>query len=248
MRLGIIADIHGNLPALEAVLVDAQRRGVPKFINLGDILYGPLWPRETYDLLHKVDAVTIQGNQDRDIYEAASRETIDHPTMQFVLDQLGEGEIGWLKSVPNVLEYSSRVYLCHGTPDSDREYLLEDISLGFPVVWPDAVLLGKLGGIGHSLVLCGHTHIPRIVQLSTGAIVLNPGSVGLPAYDDDTPSYHRMENHSPHASYAVVEDAPGGWQLEVIRVAYDYTAAADRARANGRNDWSRWLHTGRAGP
>ena len=59
LKFAILSDIHGNRWALAAVLEDAKRRGITRFINLGDILYGPLKPLETYDLLKTVDAVTI---------------------------------------------------------------------------------------------------------------------------------------------------------------------------------------------
>ena len=65
MRIAVIADIHGNLPALEAVLIDIARRHVDRTINLGDCVSGPLWPREVCDLLMASDDLTIRGNHDR---------------------------------------------------------------------------------------------------------------------------------------------------------------------------------------
>ena len=65
MRIAVIADIHGNLPALEAVFVDIERRDVDQIINLGDCVSGPLWPREVCDLLMDRDDMTIRGNHDR---------------------------------------------------------------------------------------------------------------------------------------------------------------------------------------
>jgi predicted phosphodiesterase len=66
MKIGVLSDIHGNVLALKAALADAKLRAVERFINLGDILYGPLKPRNTFELLQTTDAVTTQGNQDRD--------------------------------------------------------------------------------------------------------------------------------------------------------------------------------------
>ena len=65
MRIAVIADIHGNLPALEAVLADIQHRDVDRTVNLGDCVSGPLWPREVCDLLMASDYLTIRGNHDR---------------------------------------------------------------------------------------------------------------------------------------------------------------------------------------
>jgi hypothetical protein len=73
MRIAVIADIHGNLPALEAVLADIQHRNVERTINLGDCVSGPLWPREVCDLLTTRDDLTIRGNQ-----TAGCQEPIPH--------------------------------------------------------------------------------------------------------------------------------------------------------------------------
>ena len=98
-----------------------------------------------------------------------------------------------------------------------------------------------------ALALCGHTHMPRTMQLIGGPLVVNPGSVGLQAYDDDHPHLHHMESDSPHARYALVERSPQGWQVEHRAVTYDWEQAAQRAEANGRPDWADALRTGRMG-
>jgi hypothetical protein len=74
---------------------------------------------------------------------------------------------------------------------------------------------------------------------------VNPGSVGLPAYDDDTPVKHFMETYSPHASYAVLEKGHGGWSVSLHRVVYDWNEAARQARKSGREDWAQGLENGR---
>ena len=72
----------------------------------------------------------------------------------------------------------------------------------FSALWADRL---------RPLILCGHTHLPRVVALSSGQLVVNPGSVGLPAYADDAPVAHAMQTFSPHASYAILESGPSGW-------------------------------------
>jgi predicted phosphodiesterase len=95
------------------------------------------------------------------------------------------------------------------------------------------------------LLLCGHTHLQRSMRLPTGAFVLNPGSVGWPAYDDDHPCSHVMEAGTPHARYAVADDASGEWRAEFRSVVYAWDRAAATAEANGRPDVAGALRTGR---
>ena len=79
------------------------------------------------------------------------------------------------------------------------------------------------------------------------ALLLNPGSVGLPAFDDDHIAFHVHQTGSPHARYALCEsDAQGRWSVAQIAVAYDWSAAVAQATRNGAADWARWLATGLA--
>lgn len=245
MKLAVLSDIHGNLWALTAVLDDAKRRGITQFINLGDVLYGPLKPFETYELLKTLNVVTIQGNEDRDIYEFEPSRDESHPTLTYMLKELGEEPLEWLKSLPNTTVLAKEIFACHGIPTSDLVYLLEDISSGLPIVKDEATILSHLNEIKQPVVLCGHSHIARVVQLSSGQLIINPGSVGLPAYDDDAPGYHAMQNYSPLASYAVIEKQGEVWQVELLKVPYDVQSAVDQAQRQGRKDWAHWIKTGR---
>ena len=106
-----------------------------------------------------------------------------------------------------------------------------------------AVLLDALAE--HWPLVAGWTHVPRLVALPGGRLVVNPGSVGLPAYTDDRPHPHAMEAGSPHARYAVLEEREGGWTVELVAVPYPFQEAAATARRNGRADWAEWIATGR---
>ena len=86
------------------------------------------------------------------------------------------------------------------------------------------------------MILCGHTHLQRVVTLEDGRLIVNPGSVGLPAYNDDRPYSHVVESGSPHARYAVVSDEGSGWTADLHLVEYDWEQAARDAEANGRMD------------
>lgn len=188
ITIAAISDIHSNVFALDAVLGDIKKRGVDQIVNLGDILYGPIAPRATYELLmaHRDDIITIRGNQDRQIYEALHLSTMaeiaNNPTMDFIVRDLPKDAIEWMRALPFDCHLSEDVYLCHGTPTDDMVYLLEDIATGAPTVRSDSNILSLLNGIDSSVIVCGHTHIPRTVTLSSGQMVINSGSVGYPAY------------------------------------------------------------------
>jgi hypothetical protein len=87
--------------------------------------------------------------------------------------------------------------------------------------------------------------VPRLVQLNEGPTIVNPGSVGIPAFSARHPVPHVHELGSPHARYALIERAKDGWQVEFHAIAYDWQRAARRALDNGRADFARWL-SGRA--
>ena len=88
------------------------------------------------------------------------------------------------------------------------------------------------------------THLPPAVQVPNGPLVVNPGSVGLPAYEHDEPCPHRMESGTPHARYAVVRRSRKSWTVEHRAVVYDWDAAASCASDVGRLDWAHQLLTG----
>lgn len=246
MKIAAISDIHSNVYALDAVLKDIKTRGVNVTVNLGDILYGPIAPRATYDLLMAHNIVTIRGNQDRQIYEATKSDIEQNPTLAFILNDLGPEPLEWMKALPPTHQLTDDVFLCHGTPTSDLIYLLENVETGKPVVRSEKEILSLLGNQKSSVVVCGHTHIPRAVSLASGQLIVNTGSVGLPAYCDDEPIVHAMENYSPHANYVILEKHDNDWSVNTINVAYDYQKAAQDASKRGRDDWAYYLSTGRA--
>lgn len=245
MRIAILSDIHSNVFALEAVLADIELQQVDQLVNLGDILYGPIAPKATYNLLQQHDFITICGNQDRQIFQATAQEIASSPTMEFIVKDLGQAPLAWMQSLPFDQQLNDEIYLCHGTPNNDLIYLLEDISSGAAILRDDAQIIELLGQQRSSLILCGHTHTPRAVKLSTNQLIVNPGSVGLQAYTDDEPVVHSMENYSPHANYAIVEQTNHGWIVEQRRVPYDVTAAVEACKLRDRHDWIHFLTTGR---
>ncbi len=245
MRIAILSDIHSNLFALEAVISDIKQRNADITVNLGDILYGPIAPRATYDLLQEYDFVTISGNQDRQIAEASQTEIEANPTLQFILEELGPEPLDWLRNLPGEKRLTDEIYLCHGSPNDDMTYLLESVESGLPGLRSDREILQLLNGHQEAVILCGHTHIARAVFTSTRQLIVNPGSVGLPAYTDDIPVRHSMQSFSPHTTYAMIENCGRGWSVQHIKVAYDYQKAVALAQQRNRADWAHFLATGR---
>ena len=253
MKLAVISDIHGNLLALQAVLADIARQDIGQTVNLGDILSGPLQPAETADLLMTQNFPTIRGNHERQVLALLDRP--DGPLDPSTTDghtarQLLPVHLAWLRGLPISLMLNADVLLYHGTPVSDLQYWLETVVPGFGQQGNSGVraatpaeVAARLGPATHPVVLCGHTHVPRLAQ-SGGVLVVNPGSVGLPAYDDDHPQPHVIENGAPHARYAVLEKTAKGWHVDLRAVPYDHLAQAALAARNGREDWAHALATG----
>lgn len=126
----ILSDIHSNVYALRAVVEHAKRLGIGQFINLGDILYGPIAPQQTFQYLQSLNTITICGNQDRQIFQATQNDIDANPTMQFIWQQLSQEAMAWMQALPFDYQIGDDIYVCHGTPSDDLEYLLEDASHG----------------------------------------------------------------------------------------------------------------------
>ncbi len=243
--MAVLSDIHGNRWALEAVLEDVRSRGISKMVNLGDCFYGPLDPAGTARILLQLGMPTVRGNEDRLLLE----DPLLHPgspSLPFVQAELEAEHVRWLRDLPESTVACGDLFLCHGTPRNDTEYLLWDVREdGLRRRLPAAVA-GLLTGVDPLLVLCGHDHLSARLDLPDGRCVIDPGSVGLPAYRDDKPFPHAMEAGSPCARYAIVRRSPAGWQAEFIAVEYDHESAAVAALRNGRPDWAHALRTGSA--
>ena len=197
MRIAIIADIHGNLPALEAVLADIQRRHVDRTINLGDFVSGPLWPREVCDLLMASSDLTIRGNHDRWVSgpDPARMGSSD----RYAYSNLGADHRHWLGALPTSADAGNGIFACHGTPTDDNQYLIEEVSEHHLVRAHPSTIRERLGDVQARVVLCGHSHQQHLIQLPDGPLILNPGSVGCPSYDDPGDDPHVSESGSPYA-------------------------------------------------
>lgn len=243
-KVAVISDVHGNRLALETVLEDIHKKNIRTVINLGDSIYGPLWPEESALLLRKDNIIHVLGNEDEILFNQSSQ----NPTCEFVLDQISSETLTWLKSIPMIYRMEKDFVGFHGTANSNHEYLVEKVT-GIKgneiMIKSDEELMTELESIPENLILCGHSHAPHIIRLTDGKLIVNPGSVGLPAYDHDKPSFHRIQNFTPYARYMILEANGMGFNYELRILNYDYETAANLAKKNKRNDWAYWLMTGR---
>lgn len=244
MMLAAIADIHGNAAALDAVLDDIERLGIREIVNLGDCLSGPLEAGRTADRLMALGLPTVRGNHDRHLIDIPSDQLGASDAHAY--GQLSEPHFDWLRSLPFSLVYREEIFLCHATPANDSLYWLEQVSPdGLVSLRGEDEIAALAEGIAQPLILCAHSHVPRVVQLPDGRLIVNPGSVGCPAYDDDVPHVHKVETGHALASYAVLEKRDGRWTPQFRTVAYDNMAMSELAAQNGRADWAEALATGR---
>ena len=244
MRIALVSDIHGNLPALEAVVADIQRRAVDEIVCLGDNISGPLLPRETAQYLMASGWTILAGNHERQVlaYEPGKGGLSDG----YAYSQLTRFEFDWLRSLQPQLKLNSEVFLCHGTPRSDCEHFLESVRDGRLSVATFDEITERIGDVRAPVVACGHSHVPRSVRLPSGQLCVNPGSVGVQAYTDDHPEHYVMELGTPDAHYAVIAKTVSGWAYESYAVPYDHRSMAKPAKARGRLDWERALLSGYA--
>ncbi|MEU5898027.1 MULTISPECIES: metallophosphoesterase family protein [Streptomyces] len=179
-RVAVLSDIHGVLPALEAVLAEPEVRAADKVVLTGDITAGPQ-PAEVLDRLAELGdrAVLISGNADRELleYRRGHRDTIPDPIGPWAAGRLRAGHLDLLARLPRsarlTLAGLGDVLFCHATPRDDEEVVLVDSR---PERWAEV-----LDGVDPAVrtVVCGHTHMP-FVRLAHGRTVVNPGSVGMP--------------------------------------------------------------------
>ena len=214
MKLAAIYDVHGNLPALEAVLQELRRVNVDRIVVGGDVVPGPM-SCETLQLLLGLDIPTqfISGNCEREVLSdmsGAESPSLPEPVRKVIrwaarkhrADR--ERLASWPKTVSVTMPGLGDVLFCHATPRDDNEI--------FSRVTPDERLRPAFEGVTASLVVCGHSHMQfdrRVGPLR----VVNAGSVGMPFGE-------------PGAYWLLL--GPG---VQLRRTTYDLAAAAERIRA-----------------
>ncbi|MDF2683278.1 MAG: phosphoesterase [Brevibacillus sp.] len=213
MKIAALYDIHGNLPALHAVLTELEEVAPDLIVIGGDIISGPM-PVETLEQLFRLKRQVqfIRGNCDREVVTAYEGGPLrgemsekGRETTEWVAKQLHSSHCDFLVQLPahftHSIEGLGEVLFCHATPDSDEE------------IFTPFTIQNRLdeifGGVKQDIVICGHTHIQ--FELQVGHVrILNAGSVGMPYADE------------PGAYWILI--GPNGHEFR--RTAYDFEAAA----------------------
>ncbi|WBQ04863.1 metallophosphoesterase family protein [Kribbella sp. CA-293567] len=219
-RVVVLADIHGVLPALEAVLAEPDVAAADVVVLAGDLASGPQ-PVETLDLLLGLGerAVWVRGNADRELVELARGSYAAEPPDEvspWAARQLRPDQVELLASLPTTVTIGDTLF-CHATPRDDEEVVLIDS----PISRWAAVLSGVPEEV--RTIVCGHTHMPFARQVDR-RLVVNAGSVGMPY-------------GAPGASWALL--SPAGVQLR--RTALDPAVADRLARESSYPGVEEWL-------
>jgi diadenosine tetraphosphatase ApaH/serine/threonine PP2A family protein phosphatase len=204
VRVAALYDVHGNAPALEAVLAEVDSEGVDEIVFGGDIVAGPL-PLETLELVLARGGRWIRGNAERLDSPAPSAEMEED--RQWLKGQLGDERVEWLGNLPFSAVLDDVLYV-HATPQDDMTVITE--------LTTDERLAELLEGVEQELVVAGHTHM-QLDRTVGGRRFVNAGSVGRP-YDA-----------APDAYWATVEDGT----VEFRHTEYDLERAAALTRDSG---------------
>src|SRR4051812_42924499 len=217
--VGLLYDVHGNLPALEVVLADARETGVERWIVGGDVVLFGAWPHETVARLHDLEnARWLRGNTDRWLTDDSDRPDGAGWAAEDCVEALDDATIAELTGLPFDVREDTTLYV-HASPAGDMRSFLPE---------PGGDEEELLDSIPGDVELCvfGHTHLPFARQ-GRDALLVNPGSVGMPLDGD------------PRAAWALVDD---DGRVEHRRVAYDHErSAAALAERFGDKEWTRAL-------
>lgn len=231
MNYALISDIHGNLPALEAVFAHLDERSdVDAVLHLGDLVgYAP-WPNEVVDLLRTRAIPGVAGNYDSTTatgyehcgcrYEDPAQEALSHESYEWTRAHTSEASKKWLASLPFRIDLrplgghtaGPRLILVHGNPVLNTVYWTEDRSDSFC-----SKMAEKLGAKAGDVIAFGHTHLPWHREVD-GVHFVNTGSVGRP------------KDHDPRAGFARVTITGEAVEVEFVRIEYDVHRAAAGVR------------------
>jgi putative phosphoesterase len=222
VRLALISDIHGNLPALEAVLEALAREEVDEIVCLGDVAVGPQ-PGETLDRVRELGCPVVLGNWD----DYFIRGFPSHDTEigrqlvemgEWWADQLSTDQRAFIETFVDELERPGLIAF-HGSPRSYEDFIY--------ATTPDEELSQMLDGTRAPMLAGGHTHF-AMVRHFDGTLLVNPGSVGLPFAKQE-----RVMRISPWAEYAIVDADEGHLSVDLRRTVFDVDSLLQLIRGSG---------------
>lgn len=240
IRLAFLGDIHGNLPALEAVLKEIDKQTPDAVFLLGDLLNRCPWTLDVVDVLRQRDWLSVQGNHDLILANLNTPEgppTFNDknrfPNIHWTWEQMRPQDLCYLRNLPHDLlieiQGAPSLRLFHGLPDNP-----------FAGIVPNAdeeSVSGQIAVYDEPVLICGHTHQPMDRTITTqfsehngGSYpckqrILNPGSVGMPYNGDPRAHYLLLD--------LVKEDSKLGWQPQFQRLDYDFDRVSSAFRSSG---------------
>jgi len=231
--VAVLSDIHGVLPALDAVLAEPEVAAADRIVLTGDIAAGPQ-PRQVLDRLLSLGerVAWVRGNADRELADLALGKDIPVPDeiSPWAARQLSRDHISVLGTLPHPVTFEvdgfGPVLFCHGTPRDDAEVVLVDTRLER---WAE-VLAGVPAGV--STVVCGHTHM-QFIRQAHGRQIVNPGSVGMP--------YGRAGAH-----WALLADGAITLRRSEFDAAAACAAVAEQSAFSGAAEWADYFLHARA--
>lgn len=217
-KIAIISDIHGNLPALEAVLHDIKEKGINDIFCLGDLVGYYCFHNEVVTLIRERNIRCLLGNHDFAIIKnkgVIERSKTCTKILTWQLETLTKENLEFLTTLPDKIEetiFEKNLFFVHaGLIDSIDEYIF-DIS---------AEYLEK-NNFKQDVLIHGHTHLPNYKTFFNGKICFNPGSVGQP------------RNGDPRSSYLIIDS---NWNFEFVKIAYNVDLVIQSMKSNGFEDY-----------
>jgi putative phosphoesterase len=214
MRIAVISDIHGNLPALEAVIGDLEDQSPDEVWCGGDIGWAGPWASECIERIRATEWPTVRGNTD--VWITGDPQTVEDPAERRELENIAaahgisDDDAKWLAMLPLGHPGPSSTLLVHGTPDTPFDAPMPDAPAGE---------FAPYEGVS-AVVIYGHVHRAFVRRLADGTVVCNPGSVGLPM-DSALPSYLLIDSTGPDITF------------RHRRIGYDRNGAIRTARGLG---------------
>jgi putative phosphoesterase len=237
MRIALISDIHGNFVALQTVLAHIAREHVDQFVCLGDVAANGPQPVPVIRRVRELGCPVVRGNTDEwflvpQTYDPNSeKERRLMAMLEWEMQQFSPADIEFMRQFQPRVEIqleSGKTLLCfHGSPQSNTDVIL--------AATPDDELQSRLGDFHAAVMAGGHTH-QQMLRRFCDALVINPGSVGMPMARDARGHLHRP----PWSEYAIVDSRGENLAIEFRRVPLDVNTVVRAARESGMPGSESW--------